>query len=71
MDSKKTADQGHVDGQHNPSIMWLMYMNEEGVTQDRKEAPKWARKAAFQGEAVTQNNIGTMRRFGLSEFLKT
>jgi len=37
-----------------------MFNNGEGVTQDYKEAAKWYRKAADQGDADAQNNLGMM-----------
>jgi S1-C subfamily serine protease len=36
----------------------LRYINGEGVPQDDAEAVKWYRKAADQGDAVAQNNLG-------------
>jgi TPR repeat protein len=37
-----------------------MYDNGQGVVQDDKQAVKWARLAAEQGHAKTQNNLGIM-----------
>ena len=37
-----------------------MYENGEGVPQDYAEAVKWYRRAAEQGYAVAQNNLGSM-----------
>jgi hypothetical protein len=37
-----------------------MYDNGEGVTEDDKEAVKWLRKAAEQGHASSQYNLGRM-----------
>ena len=37
-----------------------MYYNGEGVPQDFKEAAKWYRKAAEQGVAPSQYNLGLM-----------
>jgi hypothetical protein len=37
-----------------------MYLNGNGVRQDHAEALKWFRKAADQGLAVAQNNLGLM-----------
>jgi TPR repeat protein len=37
-----------------------MYANGEGVTRDYAEAVKWYRKAANQGYARAQSNLGTM-----------
>ena len=35
-----------------------MYRNGQGVTQDNAEAVKWYRKAAEQGYAAAQFNLG-------------
>ena len=35
-----------------------MYRNGKGVLKDYKEAVKWYRKAAEQGDAMAQNNLG-------------
>jgi len=37
-----------------------MYANGEGVIQDYKQAVKWYRKAAEQGDATAQYNLGVM-----------
>ena len=37
-----------------------MYKSGQGVPQDYKEAVVWYRKAAEQGHAAAQNNLGTM-----------
>jgi len=37
-----------------------MYINGQGVTQDYKEAVKWYRLAAEQGNAIAQANLGLM-----------
>ena len=37
-----------------------MYANGKGVPQDYAEAAKWYRKAAEQGYADAQNNLGMM-----------
>ncbi len=37
-----------------------MYRNSQGVPQDYKQALSWYRKAAEQGNAVAQNNLGNM-----------
>ena len=42
-----------------------MYAEAEGVTQDYAEAVKWYRKAANQGNATAQNNLGWMYQYGL------
>jgi TPR repeat protein len=41
-----------------------MYRRGEGVVQDKKEAVKWYRKAAEQGFAVAQSNLGVMYDLG-------
>jgi len=38
----------------------LMYRTGEGVPQDDVEAASWYRKAADQGDADAQNNLGVM-----------
>ena len=43
------------------STQWLMgyyYAYGEGVPQDYKEAVKWYRKAAEQGDAIAQRSLG-------------
>ena len=42
----------------------FMYDNGLGVMKDVKEAVKWYRKAAEQGQANAQNNLGCMYGFG-------
>ena len=37
-----------------------MYDNGDGVPEDNAEAVKWYRKAAEQGDAVAQTNLGAM-----------
>jgi len=37
---------------------WEAYDNGEGVIQDYKEAVKWYRLAAEQGDAIAQSNLG-------------
>ena len=41
-----------------------MYANGQGVPQDYAEAVKWYRKAAEQGDAVAQYNLGVMYKKG-------
>ena len=41
-----------------------MYSKGWGVTPDSKEAAKWWRRAAEQGEAVSQYNLGLMYEQG-------
>ncbi len=38
-----------------------MYVRGDGVVEDSAEAVKWYRKAAEQGNAVAQSNLGVMR----------
>ena len=47
-----------------------MYRNGEGVPQDYKEAVKWYRLAAEQGDAIAQTNLGIMYEYGMA-FFKT
>jgi len=44
----------------------LMYANGEGVAQDDKQAVKWYRKAADQGYARAQYNLGLIYEYGNS-----
>ena len=41
-----------------------MYANGQGVPQDYAEAVKWYRKAAEQGDATAQSNLGVMYEKG-------
>mgnify|MGYP003328136118 CR=1 FL=1 len=41
-------------------VMWLMYLNGRGVLQDYKEAVRWYRLAAEQGDHRGQFNLGHM-----------
>jgi TPR repeat protein len=41
-----------------------MYYNGEGVPQDYEEAIKWYRKAADQGDASAQFNLGVSYEYG-------
>ena len=41
-----------------------MYQNGHGVTQDYAEAARWYRKAAEQGYAIAQFNLGSMYNNG-------
>jgi len=60
-ETKRLADIGSVDAQYN---LALMYYNGEGVPQDHKEAIKWFRKAAEQGDADAQRYIGVLYKDG-------
>src|SRR3954463_716564 len=51
------AKQGNPEAQY---AFGLMYSGGEGVPQDDAKAVKWYRKAAEQGLAAAQNNLGTM-----------
>ena len=51
------AQQGNS---YAPFYLGLMYYNGEGVTQDYKQAVKWWRKAAEQGDASAQYSLGLM-----------
>ncbi|WP_288264747.1 tetratricopeptide repeat protein [uncultured Dialister sp.] len=42
-----------------------MYENGRGVEQSYEKAAKWYQKAADQGDAVAQYNLGTMYKNGL------
>jgi TPR repeat protein len=41
-----------------------MYDDGRGVEKDEAEAVQWYRKAAEQGAAIAQNNLGEMYRIG-------
>ncbi|MCC7037074.1 MAG: DUF4844 domain-containing protein [Alphaproteobacteria bacterium] len=51
----KTAELGDVTQQFN---LGMMYMDGRNVARDPAEGMKWLRKAAQQGNASAQNNIG-------------
>jgi uncharacterized protein len=51
------AEQGDAESQNN---LGARYANGEGMVQDDKQAAFWFRKAADQGEAVAQFNLGWM-----------
>ena len=53
--ARKAAEQEHVHAQNN---LGLMYHQGEGVQQDSKEALKWWRKAAKQGDVYAQHQLG-------------
>jgi hypothetical protein len=55
--SRKAADQGNAEAQHN---LGVMYFKGQGVTQDYAEAVKWFRKAANQGDAEAQKNLADL-----------
>ena len=56
-----------LNAQYN---LGVMYDNGEGVPQDYKEAVKWYRLAAEQGNANAQTNLGNMYEMAKA-FLKT
>jgi len=51
------ADTGDAAAQNR---LGLIYQNGEGVSQDDAEAIRWYLKAAEQGHADAQNNLGLM-----------
>lgn len=51
------AEQGNAITQYN---LALMYKNGEGIAEDNFEAVKWYKRAAEQGYASAQNNLGNM-----------
>ena len=55
------AEQGDANAQFR---LGVMYVRGEGVTQDYKEAVKWARKSAEQGHAGGQFNLGVLYDYG-------
>ena len=57
----------NLAGRNDPqaqAFLGVMYNRGMGVEQDFKEAVKWYRKAAEQGNAVAQYNLGQMYREG-------
>ncbi|MDG6894815.1 tetratricopeptide repeat protein [Volucribacter amazonae] len=44
--------------------MGLIYANGQGVRQDYFKAVEWYNKAAEQGHATAQNNLGIMYQYG-------
>ena len=58
------AGKGYARAQTN---LGTMYKNGDGVPQDYKEAVKWYRLAAEQGDASAQNNLGNMYAYGNGE----
>ena len=53
----RPQNRDYADAQYN---LGLMYANGEGVPEDDAEAVHWYRKAAEQGDANAQNNLGVM-----------
>ena len=49
------AEQGDAEAQ---TVLGLMYANGEGVPEDARQAEYWWRKAAAQGLAEAQFNLG-------------
>jgi TPR repeat protein len=52
------AEQGDASAQFK---LGEMYDNGQGVPQDDKQAMHWYRKAADQGDAIAQINVGVIR----------
>ena len=57
-DCRVKAEQGVADAQYNLGLMY--YLGSQGVLQNDTEAVKWYRKAAGQGDANAQSNLGWM-----------
>ena len=53
------AEAGDAEAQNN---LGLMYFNGRGVAQDEAEAVAWYRRAAEQGFANAQYNLGALVR---------
>ena len=62
------AEQGDAYAQYNLGVaqynLGVMYGDGEGVPQDYKEAVRWLRLAAEQGDSDAQNNLGLMYEEG-------
>jgi hypothetical protein len=58
---RRSADQGHTDGQND---LGYMYENGWGVEQSHAEALEWFGKAADQGNERAQANLGLMYEDG-------
>jgi len=54
---RKAAEQGHADAQNN---LGVLYMNGQGVPQNRSLAIAWYRQAAAQGNTTAQNNLNAI-----------
>ena len=48
----------------------MMYLRGVGVTHDEKEGVRWIRKAAEQGYALAQRNLGDMYHWDLLRVIK-
>jgi TPR repeat protein len=48
----------------------MLYANGQGVVKDDAEAVRWFRKAADQGDAGAQNNLGVMYEQGRGGLVK-
>ena len=46
------------------SVIWVMYINGHGVDVNYKKAIEWYKKAAEQGHADAQYNLGVMYENG-------
>ena len=55
------ADQGHPAAQ---VLLGEMYLTGRGTSPDERQAREWFRKAAAQGEAIAQDNLGVMYQGG-------
>ncbi len=47
-----------------PNIIWCDVSQRRGVEQDYAAAVEWYRRAAKQGDAIAQNNLGLMYALG-------
>ena len=54
LETKAKAEEGDANAQHK---LGAMYRHDEGVDQDFKEAAKWFRKAAEQGDALAETYL--------------
>ena len=65
---KKVAAQGDVEAQYMLGVVYnLMYENNLSVKKNKAEAIKWYTKAAEQGHADAQNDLGVMYQDGLGK----
>jgi TPR repeat protein len=48
----------------------MYQLGQGGLTKDEAEAVRWYRKSADQGNALGQNNLGSMYQFGLGGLTK-
>ena len=66
-DIREKANQGIAEAQVN---LGLMYYKEEGVLKDDKKSVYWYNKAAKQGNAAAQTQLGTMYETGIRGVLQ-